>query len=167
MPERYQVPKNEASGRAVLADGTTADLKLYLSDRAEHHAGRERPSDLLNGEEPFVPVDLSGTGFVLLHRAAVLLLTVRLADEQVEDLADGAELLQEEDASLPDGAERVDVRVALEEGTTVDGTMTYLMPPGERRLQDFLNQSPRFVPLRQDDRIHLVNTERVVRVDPK
>lgn len=165
MPGRYQVPKNEVSARVVLADGTTWEAQLYVSDRAEHHAGRERPSDLLNGDEPFFPVDLSGIGFALLRRSSVLVTTVRAKDELTGGATDGAELL-EEGEPVPEGAKRVDVRLVLDEGTSVDGTLVFLMPPGERRLQDFLNQASRFIPVREGDRVHLVNTERVVRAEP-
>lgn len=164
MPERYQVPKYEVPARVVLADGTEAELSLYVSERAEHHAGRERPSDLLNGDEAFFPARLSDEGFVLVRRTSVLVMTVRLEDELVPGASDGADLLRDEPEV--EGVERHDVRVVMDQGTVVEGTVTYLMPPGERRLQDFLNQASRFMTVKDGGRLQLVNASRIARVEP-
>lgn len=164
MPERYQVPKHEASARVRLADGSRHEITVYLSERAEGHAGPERPSDLLNGDDRFVPVSFADAGFALLRRTSVVVMTVAVDDEMV-----GAGGTEDVFGSGPDpeGLERHDVVLALYDGSELEGTMTFLMPPGERRLQDFLNRSPPFVRLRDDDRIRIVNTDRIVRVQPR
>lgn len=164
MSERYQVPKNEVPAHVVLADGTEGELHLYVSERAERHTGRERPSDILNDEAPFFPVRFSDTGFALVRRSSVLVMTVRLEDELVAGGSEGAGLLQTGPAV--EDAERHEIRLVLEEGTVVEGSVTYVMPPGERRLQDFLNQTPRFVTVRTDGSARLVNSDRIVRVEP-
>lgn len=163
MPERYHVPKHEISARVLLPDGSRRELTLYLSERAERHAGPERPSDLLNGDEPFVPVRFADADFALLRRSSIVALTVDVEDEMV-DAADADELYSPE--SAPEGAERREVRVVLEDGSDVTGTMTYVMPPGERRLQDYLNRAPPFVRVRDGQEVELVNAERIIRVEP-
>lgn len=164
MSEEYQVPKSEVPARALLPDGSRKDVHLYLSERAERHSGPERPSDLLNGDELFVPVRFADTGFALLQRTSVLVVAVRAGDELRPGAGEGAGLVETGDP--PEGAERREVRVVLDQGTEVEGTITYVMPPGERRLQDFLNQTDDFVRVRDDDRIKLVNTRRIVRIEP-
>lgn len=160
MSEKFQVPKHEVSARALLPGGEHEELKLYVSERAERHSGRERPSDLLNRDDRFVPVRLSDSGFVLLRRTAVLVMVVSLEDELVAGVVEGGE------GPDAEGAERHEVRLVLDEGTEVEGSVTYVMPPGEQRLQDYLNQAPGFVRVRDGDRIQLVNTGRIVRVEP-
>lgn len=164
MPERYQVPKHEASARVLLADGSRRRVTLFLSERAEGHTGPERPSDLLNGDDRFVPVSFRDAGFALLRRTSVLVMTV-----DVEDELTGAAGTEDVFGSGPDpeGLERHDVALILSDGSELEGTMTFLMPPGERRLQDYLNRAPTFVRLRAGDRIRIVNTDRIVRVESR
>ena len=58
----------------------------------------------------------------------------------------------------------VNVLVVLEDGTSQEGTVTYLMPEGQRRLQDFLNLPERFVTLRQEGRALLIHKGRMNRI---
>lgn len=164
MPERYQVPKHEASAEIRLADGSRRRVTVYLSERAQSHAGAERPSDLLNGDDRFIPVNFPDTGFALLRRTSVVTMTVDVEDELVG--AGGTEDVFGPGPD-PEGLERHDVVVILDDGSELEGTMTFLMPPGERRLQDFLNRAPTFVRLRENDRIEIVNSDRIVGVQPR
>lgn len=164
MPERYQVPKHEATARVILSDGSRRQITVFLSERAEHHSGPERPSDLLNGDDSFVPVSFPESGFALLRTTSVMVMTVDVEDELV-GTAEAEDVIGS--GPGPDGVERHDVRIGLDDGSEVRGAITYLMPPGERRLQDYLNQAPTFVRLREGDRVKIVNTDRVVRVQPR
>lgn len=168
MPEEYQVPKREMEAGVVLAGGREATVHLFLSERAEHHSGPERPSDLLNGDDPFVPVRFADSGFALLRRSSVLVMTVEAEAERAGGGADPeAGLPGAGGGPVPDSAERRDVRIVLDGGIEAEGTLTYVMPPGERRLQDYLNQAPAFVSLLAGNRAKLVNTGRIVRVEPR
>lgn len=164
MPERYQVPKHEAEVEVRLSDGSRGRITVYLSERAQGHAGPERPSDLLNGDDPFLPARFPDAGFALLRRTSVVVMTVDVEDEVTG--ASGAESLFGSGPD-PDGVERHAIALILDDGSELEGTMTYLMPPGERRLQDYLNRAPRFVRLRNDDRVDIVNSDRIVRVEPR
>lgn len=165
MPDAYEVPKHQVPARIVLPGSEPRDARLFLSERAERHTGPERPGDLLNGDQPFFPVSFDDTGFALLRRTSVLVVTVRAEDELVAGATDGQGIVEEEEEDA-DGAERHDLRLVLDRGPALEGTMTYLMPPGERRIQDYLNQADDFVRLRRGDRIHLVNTARIVLAEP-
>jgi len=158
VSDEYRVPKNQVSARVVLPHRPEEQLTLFLGERAERHSGPERPSDLLNGDSRFIPVEFSESGFALLRRASVLLMVVRPADELLSD--DGRE-----DPTGPEsggsGARRRGVRLVMDDGTEVGGTVEYVMPPGESRLQDFLNEADAFIRVRDGDRVQLVNTARI------
>lgn len=163
MSERFQVPKHEISARVLLPGGSRRELTLYLGERAARHSGPERPSDLLNGDERFVPVRFPERGFALLRRRSIVAVRVD-AEDELAGTADDEELFGPDAA--PEGVERREVRIVLEDGTEVTGTIAYAMPPGERRLQDYLNRGRPFVRVREGDHVDLVNSERVVRVEP-
>ena len=55
-------------------------------------------------------------------------------------------------------------RVLLEDGTDLQGTVSYVMPEGQRRLQDYLNRGPRFLIVRAGETARLVNRGRIVRI---
>lgn len=165
MTEQYQVPKNRLPARVHLADGDVRSVTLFVGDRAEQRQGVERPGDLLNEKAPFFPVEDDEEGFLLLRRAAVSVVTVDLEAEIGPDPTDP------EDLALVDpdmeGVVQEDVRLVLDDGTEVRGTMALVLPPGERRLQDFLNQADRFVRVREEEQLHLVNTDRIARAAPE
>src|SRR5262249_24103337 len=132
LAEQYRVPKREVTAEVTLFGQAPSTLTIFLNERAETHDGFERPSDLFNGSGAFIPASEKKAGLVLLRRGAVTTVTVPAEAEfghggdRVEDLAvDQATVLQ--------------VEAVLEDGSKVRGSLTYLMPEGKRRLQDYLN----------------------------
>lgn len=164
MSQQYRVPKHRVPATVRMADGEVCSVQLFAGDHAERHTGPERPSDLLGDGAAFFPVEDEEEGFLLLHKPAVALVTVDLEAEV------GAEPVDADDRALVDpemeGVQRSEVRLVLDDGSEVRGLMALVLPPGERRLQDFLNAADRFVRIRDDDRVHLVNTDRIARVVP-
>ncbi len=164
MTEEYRVPKHRVPATVRMANGAVRSVELFAGDHAERHDGAERPSDLLGTDAPFLPVEDEEEGFLLIHKPSVSLVTVALEAEV------GAEPVDAEDRALVDpemeGVQRKEVRLALDDGTEVRGLMALVLPPGERRLQDFLNAADRFVRLRDGDRVRLANLERIARVAP-
>jgi len=135
-----------------------ASLRLFLSDRTDRHAGCERLSDVLNGPLAFVPaVDPNGK-IVFFHKKSVMAVSVS-AEEELS-----SEPSPEELAS--DQVSRAIVEVLLEDGSSFRGTIVYLMPEAQRRLQDFLNTSDRFLVLKERAVSHLINKARITRVSP-
>lgn len=157
MTEGYEVPKREVEAEIVLVGETPRPIRLFLAERARHHSGPERPSDLLNAaDEPFLPVREPEAGLVLVHRAAVLVLTVPATVEE------GPE--PEPEGSGPGGTVDGEIHVRLEGGAELSGVVREPMPEGERRVQDYLNRAGPFVPLRDGASIRFVNRSRIVRV---
>jgi hypothetical protein len=76
------------------------------------------------------------------------------------------ELLAEEDAEFetePGTGEPVLVACRLADGSVVEGTVSFAMPPGRERLIDYLNSRPDgFVPLRAGKMLSLIHLRQVV-----
>jgi hypothetical protein len=157
LTEQYRVPKREVIAEVVLFGQPPASMTIFLGERAETHSGYERPSDLLNGAGAFIPAAEKKGGLVLLRRDAVTILSVPDSDE-----LGGGDPRAEELAA--DQATMLQVEIVLEDGSKVGGSLVYLMPEGERRLQDFLNLPDGFLVLRDRGKVRLVNKNRIARI---
>ena len=155
----YSVPKRKVTVRVVLPGQPPLTVRLFLNERAETHGGRERPSDVLNGPIAFIPATDHQGKVILLQRDSLLAVSFPANEEHQEDLPPP-------EALAPDDAKVVPIDVLMEEGTIIRGVVTYLMPESQRRLQDFLNTGDRFLTIREDDIMHLVNKHRIAQVRP-
>lgn len=155
----YCVPKRQVTAEVILPGQHPLTVRLFLNECAEAHGGRERPSDVLNGPVSFIPATDHQGKVILLQRDAVLAVSVAAVEEQQDDVPPSEDL-------APDDVKSVLVEVVLEEGTLIRGIATYLMPEPQRRLQDFLNTGDRFLALREDGIMHLVNKRRIAQVRP-
>lgn len=164
MNEIYRVPKRQFPAEVTLVGQSPMHLTLFLAGQAAHHAGYERPSDLLAGVDAFLPA-MNGDGHVLfLQRDAVMVLSVpATAEAEDEPTASGMAAADPGGASASP-ARRSTVRMTLENGRVLDGTVEYLMPEGHDRLQDFLNSTGRFLALHQGDTVHLINKLRIASI---
>ncbi|HKY34074.1 MAG TPA: hypothetical protein VJV23_16210 [Candidatus Polarisedimenticolia bacterium] len=149
MSKEYCVPKSTARVRLLLVTGESFSFDLYLGRQAESHAGEERPSDVFNGDRHFIPLSGPDGRLAIVRRDAVMVASV--AAEHETGPACG-ELT----------AARVEV--TIENGTALRGTVTYMMPEGERRIQDHLNAPGRFLALTEGAMVHLINKARIVRL---
>jgi hypothetical protein len=150
--QELRVPKRRVAAEVLLPGGAVRRIALFLAEAASHHAGPERPNDLLNGGDDFIPAfDEDGQVMSFLHRAGVA--AVRVARElEVDD--DGGLTLPTE----------LDVEVLLGSGTALRGLVSYLRPPDHARLVDFLNEPEPFFRLIEGSSIALVNKRHVSRV---
>lgn len=160
MTEPYEVPKHEINAELILPGVEPRRIRLFLAERAERHSGRERPSDLLTvSEASFFAIREPEGDVALVRRDAVVVLSVpasaEAGPERVLQPAGG-----EADASS-DVALVETVRVQMEDGREVEGTIREMMPTGERRILDYLNRADPFVPLRDGDTIRFVNRARI------
>lgn len=150
--EDLRVPKRRIPVEVLLPGGATRAMALFLSEVAADHTGQERPSDLLNGGDDFVPAwDEVGEVMTFLNRSAVAALRL---DPTLDTDAD-------EDVSIPT---EHDVEIQLRDGTTLRGLASYLRPTERSRLVDFLNEEPPFFRLLEGAALVLVNKRHVVRV---
>lgn len=155
MTEPFRVPKHEVPAEVHLPGRSPLQAVLFLSECAQGHAGVERPSDLLNGSASFLPARGPKGKMVFFHREAVVAVTVAARYEFGGDVLRMAALSSEE-------AVTADVEIVMEDETEFRGRVSYLMPVGSRRLQDFLNLPDRFLVLRDGDRVQLLNKNRIL-----
>lgn len=154
--EVYRVPKFQVPAEVLLVGQEPMRISLHLSEHNERRTGRERPSDLLNGNKTFLPARAEERETGLIRREAVMVLTVDAREEAEEGERD----------AVPEQSRRQRVRVYLEDGREVEGLVTYLRPAGQQRVQDFLNSAEQFFPLREGDVVRLVNKHRISWVEP-
>ena len=159
VADEYRIPKREISAQVTLPGIGMLTLTLFLADRAQSHAGDELPSDLVNGKEDFFPARHPEGRVGFLHRDTLISMTVAAEEEFGHDIVRAEDL-------APNEAQSSRVEVLLEDGSHLRGTIVYLLPAGQCRLQDTLNVDSRFLLLRDGEHAHLVNKRRVVRVLP-
>ena len=151
----FKVPKRSVLAEATLAGQPKQTWELFLSEVAETRAGPERVSDLLSRKSRFVPVKDSEQGHLVVSTQSVLCVSVP-AEAEFEDL--GAEDL------AADMSVTTEVEVLLTGGQKLTGTLVYLQPRGQQRLQDFLNSAPPFIAIRDGTTAHVVNADAIVSV---
>ena len=152
----FTIPKERVPARIVLEDGAVVEADLFISVAVEG-IRIERPSDVLGGE-PFLPVKSSDGTFRILRSASIACLTVRAEFES------GAELAAEDLAA--GSTHSAKLVIGLRGGTKIEGTVVYLAPEGQRRVQDFLNQNDPCVRVRDEDLVHIVVKIHVLDVRP-
>lgn len=143
-----RIPKRREPAQVLVTGGGIRKVDLFLSQSSPHHAGPENPSDVLNGQEDFVPVfDHTEGAVAFLHRSA--LQVVRVARREAT-----------QEVTLPTEHEVV---VHLSDGAALTGLVSYVRPPGFR-LVDFLNEPEPFLRLLETDALALVNKRHIARV---
>lgn len=146
-----RVPKHRVEADVVLPGGAVRRMAFFLAWAAPDHAGPERPLDLLNGEEDFLPAfDEVANGMTFLHRKGVLVIRV----DRGHDADDEA-------ATLPTEHE-VDVHLA--DGTVQRGLVSFVRPADHSRLVDVLNEATPFFRLHQGSQVAYVNKRHVALV---
>jgi len=157
LTDEYRVAKKEVIAEVTVAGEKPAVLTLFLAGLTRQHAGDERPSDLLNGPDIFLPAIDRKKKLRLLRRDAVAVITV---PAEYEPGAAGAEA----DTAPPPSHLHAEVEVFLGGGAVVRGTVEYDMPESRSRLLDFLNREDRCLAVRQAGQVHLVNKRHIARV---
>ncbi|MHC4788977.1 MAG: hypothetical protein ACYS8K_07210, partial [Planctomycetota bacterium] len=90
MDGRYRVPKRRVRVGVRIPGLGAQKLYVFLGERAEQHPGRERPSDLFNGRDDFLPVEDEHGRFFFLSRQGVSIVEVAAEDELEKDLVASA-----------------------------------------------------------------------------
>jgi hypothetical protein len=154
MTEGFVVPKHPIPINLKLAWLPPKELELYLAEHAARHTGAEHPSDVLNGNDLFIPARDADGRHLLFQRTEVMVISVAAKHEE----------RQVDEGESEEGATTIELELTLEDGTRVEGVISYWRPPGQRRLQDYLNTSEQFVRIREGDIVHVVNRDKIVSV---
>lgn len=152
--EELRIPKRRISAEFRLHSCAESErLDVFLSDNAPAHRGPERLSDLLNGDTEFLPVLEEQTNRMrFVHRTAILV--ARVSPEEEPDDAASEQTIPTEHA----------VRLLLSDGSSVEGLLSYVLPPERSRINDFLNSAPTFFRVLEKTGVALVNKRHLVQV---
>ncbi len=145
-----RVPTLALAAEVLCSDGRNLVGRVFVPATSSRHDGPMRAEEWLNDPSAFfffLP-DSSQEGMVLNKRE---ILAISVAADV--DTSSGTE------GSSPER------RVALElEDRRIEGTLLIDMPEGRQRVLDYLNRPETFLTLRDGDRHHLVQKERIARV---
>ena len=145
-----RVPTVAMEAEILCADGRSFRGRVFIPALASRHSGPMRLEEWLNEPPPFFPfLPDDGGGPVLMNKREILVVTFPAPPP-------------DEDGPEPDSPHR---RVAIEcEARRLEGVLVIDMPSHLRRVLDFLNRPQMFLTLRDDNRHHLVQKERITRV---
>lgn len=150
------VPVQSATFTFWIVDGKPFEGSLSLHLNAETHPGAETVLDRLNGPDLFIPLRVSGD-----------LPVVFLNKLQIVQVDDSHEEGTPADPEHSADANTEHVKVQLFNGDQLEGIVRIDGPSGRRRLSDFLNTLPAFLPLVGPERLHLLHKRFIVRIEPQ
>jgi len=150
------VPVQSAAFIFWTVDGMSFEGTLSLHLNAEKHPGTETVLDRLNDPNLFLPLRVSGDlHLVLLNKIQIVRVDAPYEEESPVDPEHMAETNTQA------------IKVQLINGEQLQGTVSIDGPSGRRRLSDFLNTQPPFLPLVGPEQLHLLQKRFIVRIEPQ
>lgn len=150
------VPMKSATIIFWTVDGKSFEATLSLHLNAEMHEGNETVLDRLNDPNLFLPLRVSGDlPVVFMNKIQI----VRVDAPQ----EGGTPVDPEHEAET----NTQPIKVQLINGMQLQGTVRIDGPRGRRRLSDFLNTQPAFLPLVGPELLHLLHKRFIVRIEPQ
>ncbi len=146
-----RVPTVALAAEVLCADGRTFAGRIFVPATASRHPGPMRPEEWMNEPAlfiPFLPDDQKAP--MVINKREVLVISVSAASD-FGDIVEGA--------VVP--IRRVIVEA---EDRRLEGEIVIDMPSNQTRVLDYLNRPESFLTLRDGDRHHLVQKERITRV---
>jgi hypothetical protein len=151
--EDLSVPVRSATFIFRTVDGHSFEGTLSLHLNAETHQGAETVLDRLNDTNLFLPLRVPGDlPVVFLNKIRIVRVDVphEEGDVHPEDVA--------ETNIQP-------IKVHLVNGEHLQGTVRIDGPSGRRRLSDYLNTQPAFLPLVGPELVHLLHKRFIARIE--
>ena len=149
------VPMQMVRATFWTEDGATFEGSLFLHLTAESHDGPETVLDRLNEADLFLVLSVADDSpVVLLNKVQIIRVDVPSEAQPPE----AVELLPAVDLEH--------VRLRLINGVQLTGTIRVEGPVGRRRLSDFLNTQPAFLPLQGPELLHLLQKRFISRLSP-
>lgn len=148
----YRIEKDRFPVKLFFSDGKLDEGNIYLSLRAASHEGRESVGDVLNQDDPFLPVNFPGRATRLINKRHLLM--VSFPSEREEKL-------------LATEANPHDVVLHLTNGDRIEGQFVFFLPPYSSRVKDYLSQTESFVELKKDGETYLINKVHIISVEEK
>lgn len=156
MDERdLYVPKSATPVEIKEHGGGIRRCVVFLSEGAQPGERGERLQDVLANRR-FLPLQHEGGVRFASNRHLVWVrMDLLSALDELDPEAEGSE-----------ASASARVALSLDDGSSLEGVVRYLLPRAGRRVLDYLNALEAFFPLRTSDQLYLVNRDRVVDVVP-
>lgn len=145
-----RIPTKELTVELAAQGGERSTVALYLAEHEQHLI------DLLEADQPFLPVYAAGRGWSILNKHRLLWASIALVDGRVP--------IEEADGEAPFYDCKADVRVEMIEGESLSGEILYSPPPGQGRVTDHLNRPVHFFRLWTAGQLYIVNKHHVLRL---
>jgi hypothetical protein len=143
----------QVAARVVLAEGVVLAGRLHLLARTMSPSDAESPLEMLNREEPFFALTLSGGGVSLVSKAQVAVVSCQ-------------EVPPQDDPDRVSAAKLVALSVELTDGVEYRGHCSFELPPNRSRALDYLNGPGRFFTLATDGTTQYINKSLVRHIRP-
>ncbi|MDB4884690.1 MAG: hypothetical protein JWN79_128 [Gemmatimonadetes bacterium] len=148
----YRIAKLRCPVEVTLANGRRLDGDVFVQSAARFHDGPEEPLDLLNDDDPFLPLAASTGVVYLVQKAQIAVVGVALPAA---------------DAPVEAGVVGMRVECTLIDGSAHIGSVFPELRADRPRLVDFLNDTPlSFLPLFTSAQLRLVNRVHIAYVRP-
>ena len=148
----YRIEKVRRMVEVTLANGHRLDGEVFVQASTRFRAGPADPLDLLNDDEPFLPLVLVTGEAYLVHKAQIAVVGARLPEG--DDAVDRAVVGMKVELTLMDGSSHV-------------GSIFPEVRATRQRVIDALNDlSLPFVALFTADQLRLVNRRHIAYVRP-
>ena len=148
----YRIEKVRRRVDLTLASGDRLEGDIFLQAFARFRAGPEEPLDVLNDDDPFLPLLLATGELLLVQKSQIAFVRTALPvdDEPVES-----------------GVIGMHVAITLTHGETLTGSVFPDVRADRPRLVDYLNNTPmKFLPLFAAEHLQIFATRHVAYAKP-
>jgi hypothetical protein len=132
--------------------GDSRRVTIFLSRTSSFHEGPETLDEFLNAPRPFLPAQSADGLSYLVGREAVVCVSA----------SSSAPVLSKMPGRVASSIHFV--RLLLEDGTEVEGTMAANLPLAHSRVSDAFNQADTFVPIESADLVIYVRRSKIAEV---
>ncbi len=148
----YRIEKVRRRVTISLSSGAMLEGDIFLQAHARFRNGPEEPFDVLNDDDPFLPLQLMDDAVILVQKAQIATVITGLPTE--DDVA-------------VQGVPGMHVDLTFIDGSTRQGSIFPELRADRPRLVDFLNNTrARFLPVFATDELLLVNRAHIAYARP-
>jgi hypothetical protein len=152
MTDDYRIEKTRRAVEVTLANANRLEGDVFVQPFARFRSGPEEPLDVLNGDDPFLPLGLPNGDVLLVQKSQIAVV--------------GTEL-PEDDDSVDRGVVGMHVELALIDGSILSGSIFPEVRLGRPRLVDILNDTKQpFIALFGSDHLQNVNRALIAHARP-
>lgn len=152
MTDDYRIEKTRRRVDVTLANGQRLEGDVFIQPFARFRTGPEEPLDLLNADDPFLPLSLTNSDLLLVQKSQIAVVGTALPS--IDD-------------SVERGVVGMHVELVLIDGSALIGSIFPEVRMGRPRLVDILNDSKQpFIALFGTDLLQIVNRALIAHARP-